>query len=260
MGLKVFLVSAILTFSCGAHSTELKLGAGDVLRILVFEHADLTLETKVGPDGQIALPLIGQLNIAGQSPQAVGKKVEEMLEKGGFIRNAKVSILPTFLHSQQVSVLGQVNRPGRYPLDGTPEIADILALAGGISAEGGDVITVIRNGQGEKKRELVNLVESVRSPGTGPLVEIRPGDVIYVERAPRFYIYGEVKQPGMYRLEKDMTVLQALSIAGGLSQRGTEKGIRIKRRDAAGKMQVRDALSDEVIQTHDVVHVREALF
>lgn len=260
MALKILIVASVLMFSSIANSTELKLGVGDLLRILVFEHADLTLDTKVQPDGQIALPLIGQINVAGESPQAVGKKVEELLEKGGFIKNPRVSILPTLLQSQQVSVLGQVNRPGRYPLDGTPEIADILALAGGISAEGGDIVTVIHNGPGKKKSEVVNLVESVRSPDSGSGIEIRPGDVIYVERAPRFYIYGEVKQPGVYRLEKDMTVLQALSVAGGLNQRGTERGIRIKRRDPSGRMLARDVGSDEVIQTQDVVHVQEALF
>lgn len=91
-------------------------------------------------------------------------------------------------------------------------------------------------------------------------LDVMGNDVIYVERAPRFYIYGEVQRPGAFRLERSMTVLQALSVGGGLTQRGTERGTRIKRRDETGKLQIIDAKHDDLLQVDDVVYVKESLF
>jgi polysaccharide export outer membrane protein len=91
-------------------------------------------------------------------------------------------------------------------------------------------------------------------------LELAGNDVLFVERAPRFYIYGEVQRAGPFKLERGMTVLQALSTGGGLTARGTERGIRIKRRDASGKLQVLDAKHDDLVQVDDVVYVKESLF
>jgi polysaccharide export outer membrane protein len=91
-------------------------------------------------------------------------------------------------------------------------------------------------------------------------IELTGSDVVYVDRAARFYIYGEVQRPGQFRLERGMTVLQALSVGGGLTLRGTERNIRIKRRDAGGNLQVLTAKHDDLIQVDDVVFVQESLF
>ena len=100
----------------------------------------------------------------------------------------------------------------------------------------------------------------VRSADLNRDLDVAGNDVIFVERAPRFYIYGEVQRPGAFRLERSMTVLQALSVGGGLTQRGTERGIRIKRRDEAGKLQVINAKHDDLLQVDDMVYVQESLF
>jgi polysaccharide export outer membrane protein len=90
--------------------------------------------------------------------------------------------------------------------------------------------------------------------------DLAANDIIYVERAPRFYIYGEVQRPGAFRLERSMTVLQALAVGGGLTQRGTERGMQIKRRGADGKLQVIDAARDDMVQIDDVVYIKESWF
>jgi polysaccharide export outer membrane protein len=250
----------IALFSMATHAADVQLGAGDVVKVSVYNNPDLSLEARISEAGTISYPLLGEVSVQGLTPAAASKKIADLLQKGGFIRNAQVSMIVTVMQSQQVSVLGQINRPGRYPVDGTRSITDILALAGGVSADAGDAITLIRNRNGESKKEIIDLIDMVRSGGTTGNVEILPGDVIYVERAPRFYIYGEVQRPGTYRLEKNMTVLQALSVGGGLTPRGTERGIRVKRRDTDGKVQELRVQHDEMLKADDVVYVQESLF
>jgi polysaccharide export outer membrane protein len=166
----------------------------------------------------------------------------------------------TLMQSQQVSVLGQVNRPGRYPVEGARNLLDMLALAGGVNTDGSDSVSLIHQREGGGTKETIDVVAMVRNGDLAKDVELTGSDVIYVERAPRFYIYGEVQRPGMVRIERDMTVLQALAAGGGLTARGTERGLRIKRRDASGKLQILEAKYDDLVQADDVLFVRESLF
>lgn len=254
------LAAALFMFPHAVHAADVQLGSGDVVKINVYNNPDLSLEARISDAGTISYPLLGEVNLKGLTPAAASKKIGDLLEKGGFIRNAQVNMIVTVMQSQQVSVLGQINRPGRYPIDGTRNLTDILALAGGVGADAGDAITLIRNRNGESKKEVIDLIDMVRANGTPGNVEVLPGDVIYVERAPRFYIYGEVQRPGAYRLEKNMSVLQALSVGGGLTLRGTERGVRVKRRDEGGKLQTMRVEHDDLVKVDDVIYVQESLF
>lgn len=242
----------------GAIAAELPLGNADVLKITVYNNPDLTTETRVSESGKITFPLIGQVAVAGMPAAAAEKKIAGLLESGGFVKKPQVNVIVTAMQSQQVSVLGQVNRPGRYSIDASRSALDILALAGGVSGDGGDVVSVLRKRNGTTTKEKLDIVEVVRTGG-GEL-DLEGGDILYVERAPRFYIYGEVQRPGLFRLERNMTVLQALAAGGGLTARGTERGLRVKRRDEAGKLQVVEIQHDDLLRPDDVVYVKESLF
>lgn len=257
--IRLFVLAVVLWIS-SAHAEDVQLGAGDVLRITVYDHPDLTTETRVSEAGNITFPLIGQVGVGGQSTSAAEKKIANLLQSGGFIKKPQVNIIVAQMQSQMVSVLGQVNRPGRYPIEGKRTLTDILAAAGGASAEGGDTVTLIRTRGGKATREVIDLLDVMRTGDMAKNLEMGSNDIIYVERAPRFYIYGEVQRPGVYRLERNMSVLQALSAGGGLTVRGTEKGVRIKRRNAAGVMQVLEAKLDDPVQVDDVVYIQESLF
>jgi polysaccharide export outer membrane protein len=248
-----------LTFA-SAGAADTLLGPGDLLKVSVYGSPDLALETRVSEAGSITFPLIGEVNVGELSVSAAEKKIGGLLESGAFVRKAQVNILVTQLQSKQVSVLGQVNRPGRYPLDGKRSLIDLLALAGGISADGGDSVSLVRKRKGATSSDVIDLIQMVRTGKLEQEFDLAANDVIYVERAPRFYIYGEVQRPGSFRLERAMTVMQALSVGGGLTTRGTERGMRIKRRDATGNVQVIDAKYDDLIQIDDVVYVKESLF
>jgi polysaccharide export outer membrane protein len=259
--LLMWVASGVLSLVMGgAMAANGTLGAGDVVRIGVYGSPDLTVETRVTPSGTISFPLIGQVQLGGMEVPVAERKIAEMLEKGGFVKKPQVTILVTGLSSQQVSVLGQVLRPGRYPIEGKRTVLDMLALAGGMNPDGSDVVTLVRKRDGNVTKETLDIVAMMRNGDLKSDVELTADDILYVERAPRFYIYGEVQRPGAFRLERQMTVLQALAVGGGLSLRGTERGMRIKRRDADGKLQVLDAKHDDLLQIDDIVYVKESLF
>ena len=254
------LALTLVGFMGAAQAQELPLGTADVLKITVYNNPDLTIETKISGGGFITFPLLGQVALAGLPAAAAEKKIADLLDAGGFVKKPQVNIIVQQMASQQVSVLGQVNRPGRFPIDASRNALDVLALAGGVGSEGGDSITVLRKKKnGDTTKESIDLVEVVRSGKINEL-DLNGGDVIYVERAPRFYIYGEVQRPGLFRLERNMTVLQGLAAGGGLTARGTERGLRVKRRDAGGKLQTLDVQQDDLLRPDDVVYVKESLF
>jgi polysaccharide export outer membrane protein len=257
IGLWALVFSAACSF---AHAAEVLLGPSDVVKISVYGNPDLTLETRISQSGTISFPLIGQVGIGGLAVSAAESKLAGLLVSGGFVRKPQVNILVTSPQSQMVSVLGQVNKPGRYPVDGGQGLVDILALAGGVLPEGGDVVYLIRKRGGASTKETVDLAEMMRAGDLKLNLGLVTGDVVYVERAPRFYIYGQVQKPGAYRLGANMTVQQVLSLGGGLTPRGTERGMRIKRRDGDGKVGEIAAKSGDVVQADDVIYVKESLF
>lgn len=255
------MVAMLLALSTvSAHANEMVLGGGDVVKISVFGNPDLAVETRVSEAGFVTMPLVGQVAVAGLSPAMAESKIATMLDKGGFVKKPQVNLMVTVLTSQQVSVLGYVNRAGRYPIDGRRGVLDMLALAGGISPDGGDIVTVMHRRDGKMVTDQIDTSQLMRNGDMIGSVELQGGDTVFVERAPRFYIYGEVQRPGALRLERNMTVLQALSAGGGLTLRGTERGLRVKRRDQAGKLQTIDVRGDDLVQPNDVVYVKESLF
>jgi polysaccharide export outer membrane protein len=256
-----WMIAAVLTIAAGmAGAAEVLLGPGDVVKASVYGSPDLSVETRISEGGLMTFPLLGDVQVGGLSVQQAEKKIGGMLEKGGYLKKAQVNLLVTTLASQQVSVLGQVNRPGRYPIEGTRKVLDLLAIAGGIGPEGGDMVTLVRNRNGNVTRETIDVVDMVRKGELNRDYEVAGGDIIFVERAPRAYITGEVNRPGAFRIERAMTVEQALSAGGGLTQRGTQRGLRIARRAADGSVRTMEAKADDLVQMDDVITVRESWF
>jgi polysaccharide export outer membrane protein len=257
LALKAFMMCCAMG---GAAAADIPLGPGDVVKVSVYGSPDMTTEARVSDSGIITFPLVGQVSVGGMAPADAEKKIARALEQGGFVKKPQVNLLVTSIQSQQVSVLGQVNRPGRYPLEAKRTLTDLLAAAGGISPEGGDIVSLIRKRKGNTTREEIDVVQMMKNGDTSKNYELAAGDVLFVERAPRFYIYGEVQRPGPVRLERQMTVTQALSAGGGLSLRGTERGIVIKRRDAQGNEQIVPVKKTDFVQADDVVYVKESWF
>jgi polysaccharide export outer membrane protein len=232
-----------------------------VVRVSVYQNQDLTLETRITESGAISYPLLGQVRLGGLSVPQAEKVIADGLKNGNFVRQPQVSILVTQVRGNQASVLGMVNRPGRYPIEQTGmRLSELLATAGGIAQGGSDQVVL----SGMRDRKPLRVVIDVpllfaQSGGVNDPV-IANGDTVYVERMPMVYIYGEVQRPGAMRLERDMTVLQGLASGGGLTQRGTEKGLRLHRRGADGKVQILQPGMNDPLQNGDVIYLRESLF
>jgi polysaccharide export outer membrane protein len=255
------MIAATLALAAGFTSAaEVVLGPGDVVKATVYGSPDLATETRVSESGSMTFPLLGEVQVGGLTTQQAEKKIGGLLEKGGYLKKAQVNLLITTLASQQVSVLGQVNRPGRYPVEGKRKVLDLLAMAGGANAEGSDLVTLVRTRNGATTRETIDIVDMVRKGELNRDYEVAGGDIIFVERAPRAYITGEVQRPGPFRIERAMTVQQALSAGGGLTPRGTQRGLRITRKDASGAARTMEVKNDDLVQVDDVITVKESWF
>jgi polysaccharide export outer membrane protein len=190
-----------------------------------------------------------------------GSRIADHLKRGNFIVNPQVTVAVMQVRSRLVYVLGEVTRPGTYPLEenGT-RLTDILTLAGGVSATGGNTVTVVLTRGGKSEKREIDVPAMFRSGNLSENIEIENGDTLYVQRAPVFYIYGEVQHAGVFRLEPNMVVMQALSLGGGLTARGSEKKISIQRRLANGKFTRLEARLTDPINVDDIIHVSESLF
>jgi polysaccharide export outer membrane protein len=245
----------------GADPADYGLGPGDVVKITVFQNPDLMTETRVTEAGTVTFPLVGQIQAAGQSTAQLERAIAQKLRDGGFVNRPQVNVVVLQFKAMQVSVLGQVNKPGRYPLEQSKNrLTEVVALAGGVTPLAADVVTLVTTDNGKEKKISVDLPELLRSGDLARDAVIKNGDIIFVDRYPVFYIYGEVQRPGQYRLERGMTVMQALAVGGGLTLRGTERGLRISRRDRGGAVGSQDAKPDDAVLADDVIFVRESMF
>jgi polysaccharide export outer membrane protein len=236
------------------------IGPGDMVRVSVFRNPDLTTETRVSERGTILFPLIGEINVQGLTPAQAGSRIAEKLRQGKFVVNPEVTLSMMQINSRQVSVLGNVNKPGRYPLDNTSaKLTDLLAIAGGIAPTGSDQVTIVSTRGGQTKSIDVDIPSMLRNGDLTKNVTLEPGDTVFVHRAPMVYVYGEVHKGGAYRLENGMTVMQAIAMGGGITPRGTERGIKVTRRNGDKTQDMNVRLTDPV-QTDDVIYVRESLF
>jgi polysaccharide export outer membrane protein len=253
------------TLPNGAHAADAKadyiIGPGDVVRVNVYQNPDLTLETRVSESGTISYPLLGSVKLGGLSIAEAEKTIATGLLKGNFLRQPQVNLLLLQIRGNQASVLGMVNKPGRYPIEVTGlRLSELLATAGGIAPAGSDTATLVgvRGGKQFRKQIDIGLLLMEGNERDDPTIE--NGDTVYVDRMPMVYVYGQVQRPGSMRVERGMTVMQVLANGGGLTARGTEKNIKLHRRTADGKVAEREAPLSELVKDGDVLFVRESLF
>ena len=237
------------------------LGVGDIVKISVYQNPDLSVDARVSELGQINFPLIGTVTLGGLAVSAAEQRIEKMLRDGGFVLKPQVTIQTVQIRSSQVSILGQVAKPGRFPIEIVgSKVSEMIAAAGGVVPGGADVVTLVGNRNGQPIKLDIDLPAILQAGRAELDVVVENGDIIYVDRAPTIYIYGEVQRPGQLRLERGMTLMQALAQGGGLTARGTERGIRVHRRDAAGEVKILELKLNDRVERDDVIYVRESIF
>ena len=248
-------------------SRDYTLAPGDAIRVLVFQNPDLTLDTRVTESGTITYPLIGSVKVGNMSIAQAESSIAAALKAGGFVQQPQVNIVLLQVRGNQVSVLGAVNRPGRFPLESfNTKLSDMLAYAGGINSSigsnggGADQVIVVGMRNGVPFRQEIDIPNIFLNNNPKDDIEVAAGDVIYVPTAPQYYVYGEAQRPGSFRIKRNMTIQQAVAEAGGPSIRGTERGMKVYRNNANGELQVIRTKPTDLVQPDDVIFVTESLF
>jgi polysaccharide export outer membrane protein len=242
-------------------------GPEDVLTVTVFNEPQLSGKFRVENDGQFDYPFLGRIKAGGTTVGEIAAAVKAKLADG-YLRNPQVTVDVEQFRSQSVYVMGEVRSPGKYTLTGSVTLIEALAQAGSTTAgAGSDVLILHPKGTTKgaptlpEERDADVQRISLRDIQSGKLsqnVQIRDGDTIFVPRAERFFVTGQVRNPGSYVFEPNTTVLQAISMAGGVSDRGSNRRIRIIR-VVNNKKQEFDAQPTDLVQPGDTIMVRQRL-
>jgi len=263
--MRKLVFALFLSFSSMAFAVESVLDDGDMVRVSVYGNPDLMTEAKVSASGILNFPLIGEIKVGGLSAPETEQLIATRLVSEGFLKQAQVNVIVLQSSGQQVSILGQVMKPGKYSIEsGAKSLFDFIALSGGVSAKGSSVVTILRMAEKPPKRFSVDIdqlfLESSVDVVKRSNIKMIAGDIIYVPEAPVFYVFGEANRPGVYRYKPGMTVAQSISAGGGVSARGTVRGIEIDRRNDEGKLvKLSASLSSEIL-ADDIVIIQERLF
>ena len=241
---------------------QYRIGAGDTIHVTVYQSPDLSLDAHVNEAGDISYPLLGRVQLGGLTVNAAEARLAQALKKGEIVKDPQVTIMVLNVRANQVNVLGQVGRPGRLPLDlANMRLTEVISLAGGVIAgAGSDTIVLIGRRNGQPYRYEADLPKIFAPGGSNDDIIVMPGDTIWVDRAPQIYLYGEIVHPGTERLERGMTVMQAVAAAGGATPRGTLKGLKITRRGPDGRLQTFEPSMEDTLKDGDVMYIRESLF
>jgi polysaccharide export outer membrane protein len=238
-------------------------GAQDVLTVTVFSEPQLSGRFRVENDGQFSYPFLGRVQASGRTLADIATLVRTRLADG-YLRNPQVTVEIEQFRSQNVFIMGEVRTPGRYTLTGAVTLIEALAQAGSIAPTAGNEVLILHPskatsasptlpGSGDADVQRINL-RDIQSGKLAANVTIRDGDTIFVPKAQRFYVTGNVRTPGAYVLEPNLTVLQAISMAGGATERGSTRRLRIIR----NKKEI-DVKPEDIVQADDTIVVRQRL-
>jgi len=210
-------------------TAPVKLGPGDLVEVSVYGVPELTTKARVSNDGDLYLPLIDYVHVSELSLEEAQKVIEKRLDNGGFVRNPHVTIFVDEYASQGVTLMGEVSKPGIYPILGDRRLFDLLSTAGGLTERAGRTVTITRRSKPDKP-QTVRLARNLTDDPSSN-IDVRPGDTIEVQRAPIIYVVGDVGRPSGLLIDNgSLTVMQAVALAGGPNRTAKLDGTRIIRK------------------------------
>lgn len=245
-----------------ARAMDYIVGEGDVLKITVYDHDDLTTTVRVGGEGIVQIPLVGQIKVDGLSVDQVAAKLSKLFADG-FIVNPQVSVFIDEFRSKRTIILGHVLKPGLYELSGPTTFLELISKAGGLTQDAGDTAVIKRKAYspgGEESVITIDLKKLVEQGDTSLNTSIMDGDSIYVNKAGVFFVTGEVKKPDSYKASQDTTVIKAITMAGGFTDKASATNVKIIRKIDGKEKVIEKAKMDEQILANDVIVVPESFF
>lgn len=237
-------------------------GEEDVLRITIYDYPELTTTERVSGEGKITLPLIGELKVAGLTTDQMAKKIAAKLSDG-FIVDPNVSVFVVEFRSKKTIVMGFVNKPGIYTLSGNTTLLELISLAGGLAKDAGDKATIKRNYSGNTGGEgliTVDLNKLIEQGDASLNISLMDGDSVFIAKASIFYITGEVKKPDAYRYSEGMTLIKAVTMAGGFTDKASPGRVRIIRKVDKKEKVIQKAEMNEPVFPDDIIIVPESFF
>ena len=255
--------------SQASQPTNYVVGPQDVLTITSFDQDDLSGKYAVDADGTFTFPLIGRVKAGGLTLRQLEAELKRLL-KDGFFKDPQLAVAVETYKSQKVHIVGEVRNPDTYPLEGDMSLIELIAKAGSTlpTASGEALIVRARAGQqttgpvmpngNETDVTTVDLKE-LQSGALSHNIALRDGDTIFVPRAETVYVFGQVKAPGAYPIQRNTTVLQALSLAGGVNERGATGRIKIVRIEKGQTVEIKVKLTD-IVRAGDTIMVPERFF
>lgn len=245
-------------------------GPADVLKVIVFNEDQLSGSFRVEPDGSIAYTVLGRLAVAGRTEREIAALIEKELANG-WLNKPQVAVQVEQFRSRTIFIAGEVRTPGKYPLQGDSTLLEVLALAGSITPNASNEVVVVRP-KTPTERAMPTLPDSgaesevirvdlqdIEQGRISSNISLQDGDTVFVPRAEKFYISGHVRQPGAYAYTKGMTIQQAIAVAGGVSERGSTRGIKVRRevKPGSGDFVEIDARLTDPIRPNDTIIVRQ---
>ncbi|HEB76737.1 MAG TPA: hypothetical protein ENJ04_10320 [Nitrospirae bacterium] len=275
LNILVFLTVLVFTWSGTSFAQVAQpdknyvLGPEDVIEIRVWGNDDLNRTVEISKEGSFTFPLIGRVKANGYTVFEVERLLTEKLSDG-YLVAPQVNVSIVQYRSQKVFVLGEVRKPGRYMIKGKTNVLELISEAGGPTEMAADTITIMRSGsniapggsgllQDDGKNEVITLKFDDVASSKGVAFYVESGDTVYIARAPRFFVTGEVVRPGEFRWEEGITVRGAISMAGGPTDRGAVNRAKIIRSTNGEERQIRPEMNDPVMPD-DVVKVPESYF
>jgi len=237
-------------------------GEEDVIKITVYDHPELTTTERVSGEGIITLPLIGEIKVAGLTTDQMSKKIAARLSEG-FLVDPNVSVFVVEFRSKKTIIIGYVNRPGMYMLSSDTTLLELISLAGGLSKEAGGKATIKRKNLGSNGVEGViniDLQKLIEQGDTSLNIRLMDGDSVFIAKASVFYLTGEVKNPAAYRYEDGITLIKAITMAGGFTDKASMGRIRIIRKIDNKEKVIQKAEMDEPVLPDDIIIVPESFF
>jgi len=252
------------------NATDYVIGAQDVLTITSYDQADMSGKFTVEADGTFTYPMIGRVKAGGLTLRGLEASIKAQLKDEGYFRNPQITVAVDTYKSQKVFVVGEVRSPGTYPLSGNINLVEVLARAGSTLPTASGEAVIVHAGENaagptlpttDDAKDLVRInLRDLENGTVSSNAALKDGDTVFVPRAQSIYVFGQVNNPGAYAMQQtNTTVLQALSLAGGISDRGSSSRIQVIRIVNGEKKEIKVKLTD-VVLPGDTVVVRERFF